>query len=133
MIPEHRPRILVVDDQSNWQRVLEDTLQHEGYEVKTASSRDEALGYLDSFSFQLAVIDVRLVDRYSFGVQGLKILEAAKRKGCRAIVLTGFAAVPGLRDSATKMGADCFLEKESDFNVDSFREIVASLIARQGS
>ncbi|MBI1881080.1 MAG: response regulator, partial [Chloroflexi bacterium] len=53
-------RILVVDDLPDWRKTLSGILLDEGYEVQTASSREESLRLLTAGRFHLAILDVRL-------------------------------------------------------------------------
>ena len=119
--------ILVVDDQPNWRQVLSDILEPEGYLVQCASSADDATVFLNQFPFHLVVVDMRLIEVYGFGVQGLNILKDARKRGCKTIAITGFV-LPGLREKAHEMGIDFFVMKESGFEIKQFRDLVSSLI-----
>ena len=118
--------ILIVEDQLNWQEVLADVLRAKNYRLEIVSNLAEAKTHLDNQHYSIVVLDMRLVDSHPYGLQGLEILSLAKREHSKVIVLTGFA-MPGLQEKAIEMGADYFLQKEPDFDINRFREIIASL------
>jgi CheY-like chemotaxis protein len=119
-------RILIVEDQPNWQQVLSDTLRLAGYEVEVASTPREAKQNLGA-PVRVIVLDMRLVDAYPYGLQGLEILGVAKQQGCKVIVLTGFID-PGLKERTKDAGADAFVQKGPGFDVKEFRELIAFLM-----
>ena len=127
MSDRHLTGILIVDDQPNWRQVLSDILEHEGYRVQCVSSANDAAVSLNRFPFHLVIVDMRLVEVYGFGVQGLNILKDARKRGCKTIAITGFV-LPGLREKAHEMGIDFFVMKESGFEIKQFRDLVSSLI-----
>jgi CheY-like chemotaxis protein len=95
--------ILFVDDDTKFLETWARLLRDEGYSVATASSPEEALQALASQSFGLAVVDVRLErpkDRED--KSGLRVAEAASRKGIATIVLTAHPNFERLRDAMHK-------------------------------
>ncbi len=57
----NRPiNLLVVDDEPNMRRILQATLQREGYAVRTAADGREALEILQSFPAQVVITDLRM-------------------------------------------------------------------------
>ena len=54
------PTILIVDDDSNNQRMLSYTLRKAGYEVLTASNGQMGLAALDAYPVDLAVADLAM-------------------------------------------------------------------------
>lgn len=124
-------RILVVDDQHNWRQVLRTLLEIEGCEVVEAKSFMEAKELLTKSDshFDLAVLDVRLVDSETYNVQGLELLHFIKQhlKEMKTIVLTSYT------DSAkgAKEEADVFIPKgkgEQLFDNKKFRRRVRELL-----
>ena len=85
-------KILVVDDQENWRKVLENLLKQENYQVQTAANFEEARKAISHTNFALLVLDVRLVDEEVFNVQGLELLQYAESRefSPSVIVLTGY-------------------------------------------
>jgi DNA-binding response OmpR family regulator len=54
-------RILVVDDELNWRRLMRQVLEEFGHEVYTYATADVALRVLDRLAADVAVLDVRMV------------------------------------------------------------------------
>jgi DNA-binding NtrC family response regulator len=94
--------ILFVDDDTeflnDWARLLRD----DGYSVATSSTPAEALQAIDEQTFGLAVVDVRLRSSDREDKSGLRVAEAASRKGIATIVLTGHPDFERLREAMYK-------------------------------
>ncbi|GAB4537852.1 MAG: hypothetical protein Kow0063_25160 [Anaerolineae bacterium] len=88
-------RILVVDDLPDWRATLSGILLDEGYEVRVAGSRQEALRLLESERFHLAVLDVRLDEADESNREGLELMRQIKAHDptTAVIILTGYADV----------------------------------------
>jgi two-component system, OmpR family, response regulator len=54
------PVILIVDDEENLRRNLQDFLEDEGFEVITVGSGEEGLDMLAGQSFDFSIVDIRL-------------------------------------------------------------------------
>ncbi|MBI3926475.1 MAG: response regulator [Armatimonadetes bacterium] len=80
--------ILVLEDDPHLREVLVATLADEGYEVRGASSADEALELAGERAFHLSITDVRLP-----GKDGLSYLLEMRRlqPSAKGIVITGYA------------------------------------------
>lgn len=57
-----RPRALVIDDEISICKVLKRTLEEDGYEVTTATTREEAEAHFRTHWFDVMVVDLRLRD-----------------------------------------------------------------------
>ena len=66
-------KILVVDDEVQYQEVINMILQSEGYETKVANSGEEALEILEKEKFQLVLTDLKMN-----GMDGIHLLEEIK-------------------------------------------------------
>jgi two-component system, OmpR family, response regulator len=55
-----KPIILIVDDEENLRRNLQDFLEDEGFEVVTVGSGEEGLDLLAGQSFDFSIVDIRL-------------------------------------------------------------------------
>jgi CheY-like chemotaxis protein len=88
-------RILVVDDLPDWRETLSGVLRDEGYEVRVAEGRPEALRLLESERFHLAVLDVRLDESDEDNREGLELMRQIKAYDptVSVIILTGYADV----------------------------------------
>jgi len=125
-------RVLVVDDQQNWREVMASLLSDDGHDVDVAGSVSEAWKLLDAKTFDIAIIDVRLVDRNPYDVQGIELLEQMKeRLGERfpIVIMTGYA-FEGLEETMrTKYGVRAFINKGTNVlqDIDAFRHLIASI------
>jgi CheY-like chemotaxis protein len=94
-------RILVVDDLPDWRATLSGILLDEGYEVRAAGDRQEALRLLEAERFHLAVLDVRLDEADEDNREGLELMRQIKAYDptTAVIILTGYADVRMVQDA----------------------------------
>ena len=90
-----RPRVLVVDDNSEMRRVVLDTLRHEGYEVREAASARMLLDMIlriETSAFPLDGIDLILLDHRMPGMTGLDAIRVLRQaeKLVPAILMTAY-------------------------------------------
>jgi two-component system, OmpR family, response regulator len=119
-----RPRILIVDDETNVRLNYRITLEMEGYEVAEAASASQALHELIEHPFSLAILDMRLP-----GMDGLALLAKMREVGITvpAMIVTAYSDVPhAVR--AMKLGAIDFLQKP--LRPEDLRRIVAEILDR---
>ncbi len=105
--------VLVVDDEEVCITVLNDLLTHEGYQVYSAKTGEEALTMLKSND-----IGVVLLDKNLPGVSGMEILKKIKKDypSIQIIMVTGY----GTKETALEAemnGAYSYLLKPFDLNV----------------
>ncbi|MFC1573112.1 response regulator, partial [Candidatus Eisenbacteria bacterium] len=100
-------RVLVVDDEAEIRRSLEDLLCEEGYEVATAGSGSEALEAFEAGAFHLVITDLRMPPP-----DGLQLLRKIKERWpeTEVILLTAFATRDTARE-AMREGAREYVEK----------------------
>lgn len=79
-------RILLVEDDPDVGPLLEHALLHAGFKVHWVSTASEAHDLLEKRDYALVLTDVMLPDG-----NGLDIADAAKAKGVRSLVITGYA------------------------------------------
>ncbi len=104
---EKQKSILLVDDDKSILRILTRILQKQGYGVRTAETGREAEEMINSQSYDLALIDVKLPD--TDGVDLLQKIQVT-RPNMIKIILTGFASMDnGIK--ALNSGADAYLVK----------------------
>lgn len=103
-------RILVVDDDEGIRKTLSAILQDEGYEVDTAESGKEAILKSNAGFYNLALIDVRLLD-----MQGTELLTRIKDTvpRMRKIIITGYPTVHNAMEAVNR-NADAYLIKPFD-------------------
>lgn len=103
-------RILVVDDDEGIRKTLSAILQDESYEVDTAESGKEAILKSNAGFYNLALIDVRLLD-----MQGTELLTRIKDTvpRMRKIIITGYPTVHNAMEAVNR-NADAYLIKPFD-------------------
>ena len=105
-----RARILVVDDDEGIRKTLTAILEDESYRVDTAESGKEAILKSNSGFYNLALIDVRLLD-----MQGTELLSRIKDTvpRMRKIIITGYPTVHNAIDAVNR-NADAYMLKPFD-------------------
>ncbi len=92
-------KILVVDDLPDVRKTVSGLLRDEGYLVRAAASRPEALEILENERFHIAVLDVRLDESDEDNQDGMELLAAINQcyPAITVIMLTGYADVEMVR------------------------------------
>lgn len=92
-------KILVVDDLPDVRKTASGLLRDEGYLVRAAASRQEALEILENERFHIAVLDVRLDESDEYNQDGMELLTAINQcyPAITIIMLTGYADVDMVR------------------------------------
>lgn len=134
----NKGKILIVDDYMNWRVFLEHVLKSEGYQVVSVSSSSEAEQKLLEESFDVVILDVRLVDEERYNVQGMALLQRAKSLSPSpgAIILTGYHDPIYEERSLRDYGADAYFQKVPDEEqpiVEALKHKVAELVNRSRS
>ncbi len=102
--------VLVVDDEQNFLALLQWLLSNRGYAVQTVGSAEEALQLIETKSFDVALVDVRMGP-----MDGLALLDELKRRipTLRVVIMTAYPTVNVIKQSFAK-GASAFLTKPVD-------------------
>jgi DNA-binding NtrC family response regulator len=106
-----KARILVVDDEKDFNETVVKRLNRRGFTAETALSGPEALGVLAQRDFDVALLDIMMP-----GMDGIEVLREMKKRhpGMEVILLTGHASVEsGVQGMS--MGANAYLLKPVDF------------------
>jgi len=100
-------KILIVDDEADICRALEFFLSREGYEIKTASSGNEAVEMLKKSNFDMLLTDLKME-----GMDGLELLDKARDMAPTTIpvIMTAYASVESAVN-AMKKGAEDYIVK----------------------
>lgn len=96
-----RGKILVVDDLPDVRSTASGILRDEGYLVRAAASREEALAILESERFHIAVLDVRLDESDEDNREGMELLREINQRypAITVIMLTGYADAEMVREA----------------------------------
>jgi two-component system copper resistance phosphate regulon response regulator CusR len=115
-------RVLVAEDDQGLRSVLARGLQENDYVVDAVSSGEEALRFLRSYEYELAVVDWRMP-----GISGLEVVRWMRRnaQSARILMLTA-RDQPADRVTGLDAGADDYLVKPFDFS-----ELLARMRALQ--
>src|SRR3954465_10956458 len=101
--------ILIVDDTPVNLKLTRILLEHEGYEVRTAPSAEEALKSLESFRPRLVLADIQMP-----GVDGLEMTRRIKQNPANrdvlVVALTALA-MEGDEEKAIAAGCDGYITK----------------------
>src|ERR1041385_4985384 len=102
--------ILIVDDEKNMLRSLQNVLEAEGWGVGVAESGTRALKMLNESPVSLVISDARMP-----GMDGFQLLDSLKKKfpSLPFIMITAYAT-PQLAVRAIKAGARDYLAKPFD-------------------
>ncbi len=105
-------KILIVDDEANLLKTLNDILRTNGYEVAVAKNARVALDVLGKDKFDIALIDIRMPR-----IDGVELLERIKDKypGLEVIIMTAYGTIE-TAVKATKLGAFAYMLKPLDID-----------------
>jgi DNA-binding NtrC family response regulator len=125
--------ILIVDDQPNWRELLSVILTDDGHKVTTATNFQEAVDLLKRNSFDIAILDMRLVDASSYNIQGMEVLKEAKKQqpSIKAIILTGYPDHDQKEKAVNFYKADGYYEKAPNgkpFDIEVFSKEIFKLL-----
>ncbi len=119
-----KARILLVEDDEVFARVMGRALLHRDYEVSHAANEQDSLLLIESRRFDYAILDLNLGGHTSLGL--IAPLKQSNPE-LRILILTGYASITTAVE-AIKLGADNYLAKPADAE-----EILAALLANDHS
>lgn len=117
-------KILVVDDTKNIRMLLTKCLEHEGYQVETASDGQEALDMFRKNKYNLAFLDIKMSK-----LSGTEVLKSIREIGIDTpvIIITAYATVKNAVE-CTRLGAVTYIQKP--FTADKIRAVLSELMGR---
>jgi len=105
-------RILVIDDEEEVCKLLEDFLTREGFQVTTALSAKEGLEKLQQEKIEVILLDIKMPEMD--GIEAIKrIRELNKTVG---IIMTTAVMDQKVAEEAIKLGASEYILKPFDLN-----------------
>lgn len=112
MIERKGYKILIVDDEPEYQKVLSLILSDVGYNISSCSNGLEALTFIDKNVVDLVITDLRMPV-----MDGVELIKRIKEKNERidVIVLTAFGSIESAVDSI-KYGAKDYFVKSGELN-----------------
>lgn len=116
IIPDRRPKLLVVDDDENFCSIMQSAFEQRGYTVRAAQSVTQAREVLKDWTPGFAVVDLYMRD-----ATGLALIPdiMAANPAARLVVLTGYPSIATAIE-AIKLGATHFLAKPVDASAIEF-------------
>lgn len=110
MVSKKGYKILIVDDELEYQKVLSIILSDIGYEIATCSNGHEALKYIESNIVNLVLTDLKMPV-----MDGVELIKKVKEKyeNLDVIVMTAFGSIESAVDSI-KYGATDYFVKSGD-------------------
>src|SRR5512144_331011 len=110
MTSEHKPAILIVDDDETYRNRLARAFVDRGYDVRCAHDYDSALALATIESPEFAVVDLKMP-----GKSGLELVKALQEidPATKTVVLTGYGSIATAID-AVRLGATYYLSKPAD-------------------
>lgn len=116
-------RVMVVDDETKMQRVLEIMLKRMGHEVECAGTGEEALQALQGTPADLVISDLRMP-----GIGGIGLLKALREQGFEVpiIIMTAHGTIESAVE-AMKLGACDYIVRP--FDVDALELAINRILA----
>lgn len=100
-------KVLIIDDDPDVRTVMNILMKKHGYEVETASNKDEVFQRLQNFNPSVILLDVLLS-----GADGREICQEIKSGDTtKHIPVMMFSAHPGAGGNFESYGADDFIQK----------------------
>lgn len=123
--------VIIVDDQLRWRTIFKTLLGRMGLPLTIfeSDSLESASQLLEEESFDLAILDLRLVDEENQNLDGLFLLRKIKKKHPKTKVILATAYPSKLEDQRKE--ADVFILKvpdEGKFNIQEFEDKILTLI-----
>src|SRR3990167_7966973 len=122
---DHKPKILVVDDEESLREFLEIMLKREGYDIATAADGDQAIKLLTKKSFDMVITDLQMPK-----IHGMQVLAKAKEIDPELVVLviTAFGSTESAVE-AMKLGAYDYITKP--FKIDEIKLIIKKALEKR--
>lgn len=118
-----KQKILIIDDDIDLCRLLRNNLEQEGYYVRTCHDGITGLNELQSFDYQLVILDIMLPLK-----NGYEVLEKIRKENVVPVLMLTAKDSEGDKVSGLRMGADDYLTKP--FSNSEFLARVSSLLRR---
>lgn len=117
--------ILIVEDKASMAKMLEETLENEGYRIIIARNAKEGIRMIREESPDMLLTDIKLPDK-----DGIEVLKASKEESPLrpVIVMTAYGSVE-VAVSAMKEGAFDFITKP--FDTDHLRMLIGRALENQ--
>ncbi|MGC2243138.1 MAG: response regulator transcription factor, partial [Candidatus Aquilonibacter sp.] len=119
-MPETKPRIAIIDDEPRIRELLELTLGHHGYAVRTAADGPAGLDLVKEWSPDVIVLDVMMPM-----VSGIELLPMLRRVTDAPVVMLSARGEVDTKVEGLTHGADDYLSKPFEM-----QELIAHIDAK---
>lgn len=130
-------KILIIEDDPNWQNDLRFYFENDGFYVEVVSSLEEGISKIKKELFHFITIDMRLDDDKDINpeqFEGWKLLEVIKKLRVQertpVMVITGYGVEYKELKNIKNMESLFFMEKGRDFDLKKLLEIVNMQVKR---
>ena len=125
MSPDHKYRILVVDDETSVLTTYRLILERQGYQVAACGTSREAIEAIGQQDFDLVLCDYSLEEQHT----GIEVIAAARRRNATvpAALLTGYATKETAEEAADQSLGVLYKPIE----IEEFLATTASLLRRE--
>lgn len=125
MSPDHKYRILVVDDETSVLTTYRLILERQGYQVAACGTSREAIEAIGQQDFDLVLCDYSLEEQHT----GIEVIAAARRRNATvpAALLTGYATKETAEEAADQSIGVLYKPIE----IEEFLATTASLLRRE--
>jgi len=120
-----KARLLVVDDEPDFARMIQKSLGPSGYQVDVATSATQAMGLQRKYAYDLAILDILMPE-----MTGLELMQYLKVRDKKifVIIMTAYGSL-SVGIESLKKGAIDYLSKP--FKLNSLKEKVAEALQRR--
>ena len=118
--------ILIVEDEPSWRELYKEIVVDSGYFCEVVASVEKAIEKLQKQFFNLAILDIRLVDPDPANEGGLEILKwlVKKQIDTKVVICTGYPTLERTRSSFLSGKVVDFLSKDT-FSESQFLSIIS--------
>ncbi len=112
-----KSKILVVDDDLQVSRNVQQHLEKLGYEVATASDGRSALALASTMELDLVVLDINFPDvktKRERSIDGIEVLRALRESGNVPVLMLSSTNISAVKVMALTIGADDYVPKPFD-------------------
>lgn len=114
-------RILIVDDEEGYRKVLSNSLTDLGYEIRAVSNGFEALEEIKRQQYSIILLDVKMP-----GIDGIEFLELVRGiRACSQVVIITAYTYEDVIQEAMKKGAKKVITKP--FSIDDITSCIDEL------
>jgi CheY-like chemotaxis protein len=126
-------RILLVEDQREWQIELSDLLQDYPYSIKMADSLQKASDLLEHYVYDLVLLDLRLKDWEEGNFEGWGLMDTLEtcrqEQGTQVIIVSAYGEPEHVRKGFKKYDIADYIDKKR-LDPDDFLESVAEAVEK---